>query len=363
MGAVDSPADLDLRAGTAARRLDQRLERLPAGHPSSPDYPDRGSLVREAPDIGEREAPNVGDGEVLDVGEGEVLDVGDGDVADRVRPLTDAEHAEHVTEVEVRLEEAQAAGLSTDVQHTLDEGREIWTDERRALHDALVEDLYARSAGVPCEGKAILAGGLPGAGKTTVLDKFVGVDLSYYLMINPDLIKEEMASRGLIPAVDGLTPMEASDLVHEESSHIAKRLANRAEADGKNIIWDFTMSKPGSIAERVESLRAADYSQVDGVFVDIPVEVSIRRADARHREGHDEFRAGQGFGGRHVPEATILNSADAEWGSGNRRNFEQLKSAFDGWSRYDNSVDGRDPVLVESQTRPGPESRTDKERR
>jgi len=60
-----------------------------------------------------------------------------------------------------------------------------------------------------------------------------------------------------------------------------------------------------------------------------------------------------------VPESTILKNADAEWGSGNRRNFEQLKSAFDAWSRYDNSVDGRDPVLVESQSRPG----IDRERR
>jgi hypothetical protein len=171
------------------------------------------------------------------------------------------------------------------------------------------------------------------------------------MMINPDLIKEEMARRGLMPTVDGLTPMEASDLAHEESSHIAKRLANRAQADGKNVIWDITMAKTGSIAERVESLRAAGYSQVDGVFVDIPVEVSVRRADARHREGHDEFRAGQGLGGRYVPEATILKSADAEWGSGNRRNFEQLKSTFDSWRRYDNSVDDRDPVLVESRAR------------
>ena len=179
------------------------------------------------------------------------------------------------------------------------------------LHDALVEDLYARSAGAPCEGKAILAGGLPGAGKTTVLNKFADIDLSQYMMINPDLIKEEMAKRGLIPAVDGLSPMEASDLVHEEASHVAKRLANRAEADGKNVIWDFTMSKTSSIAEQDRVAARAGYTPVDGVFVDIPVEVSVQRADARHREGHDEYRAGNGLGGRHMPEATIMNSADA----------------------------------------------------
>ena len=42
--------------------------------------------------------------------------------------------------------------------------------------------------------------------------------MSQYLMINPDDIKEEMARRGMVPEIEGLSPMEASDLVHEESS-------------------------------------------------------------------------------------------------------------------------------------------------
>ena len=103
MGAVDSPTDLELRDGVSGRRLDERLERLAAGHPSSPDYPDRQLLVREAADVADE----------------------DGD-ADRVRPYSDAEHAEHVAEVEVRLDDARAAGLSTDLQHTVDEEREVW---------------------------------------------------------------------------------------------------------------------------------------------------------------------------------------------------------------------------------------------
>ena len=51
-----------------------------------------------------------------------------------------------------------------------------------------------------------------------------------------------MARRGMIPEVEGLSPMEASDLVHEESSYLARQLALRAQADGKNLIWDITMS-------------------------------------------------------------------------------------------------------------------------
>ena len=323
MGAVDSPTDLtlrdsgELRDRPAAGGLDQRLQRLADGHPSSPRYPDN------------RPADGGGDPR-------------------EVRPLADAEHAEHVAEVRERLAEAHAAGLETHVQFTLDGGQEVWTDERDALHGAIVDDLYARCSEVPCDGKAILAGGLPGAGKTTVLREFADLDLSQYLVINPDVIKAEMAKRGLIPDVTGLSPMEASDLVHEEASQVAKRLASRAEFDGRNVIWDFTMSDTSTIADRVDSLRSAGYVRVDGVFVDIPVEVSVQRAADRHRNGHDEYRAGIGLGDRYIAEATIMKHADSSWGSGNRKNFEELKPKLDGWSRYDNSVDGRAPALVES---------------
>ncbi len=333
MGAVDTPTELDQRARAHSGGLERRLQQLADGHPSSPRYPDRPPPDSRPPDSRppDRRSPDR-----------------QGD-PDQVRPLTDAEHAEHVAEVRARLAGAHAAGLETHLHHTLDQDHELWTDERDSLHEVIVEDLYARSAGVPCEGKAILAGGLPGAGKTTVLNRFAHIDLSQYMVINPDLIKKEMADRGLIPSVADLSPMEASDLVHEEASHVAKRLANRAEADGRNVIWDFTMSKTSSIARRIESLRAAGYTRVEGVFVDIPIELSAQRADLRHREGHDDYRAGHGLGGRYIPESTIMKNADDSWGSGNRKNFEELKSRFDGWSRYDNSVDDEPPVLVESR--------------
>ena len=318
MGAADSRSDLiernELRAGKAVSSLERRLEQLPDSHPASPRY------ARDT--------------------SGPATDA---------RPLTDAEHAEHVHEVRMLLDEARESGLATDAQHTIDKKREVWSDERETMHDGMVEDLYSRSAAVPCEGRAILAGGLPGSGKTTVLHAHAGIDLSQYMMINPDDIKEEMARRGLVPEVDGLSPMEASDLVHEESSYVAKRLANRAESDQRNVIWDITLSRTSSAAERVESLRKAGYGEVNAIFVDISIEVSARRADNRHREGSDQYRAGDGLGGRFLPSETILRYSDPDWGSQNRKNFEELKSRFDTWSRFDNSVDGRAPVLVETR--------------
>jgi predicted kinase len=330
--AADDLADrtaLPDRTGDRAE-LRQQLGRLPPGHPSSPVEAD-GTPRPPEPGLRCRDSP----------------DASPEDHADW-RPLTDAEYAEHVAEVKERLDKARADGLATESRYVIDPDGETWTPERRAGHDAIIADLYEAAHEVPCERRAILAGGLPGAGKTTVLEQHAGIDRSRYLTINPDEIKNEMAKRDMIPEVAGLTPMEASDLVHEESSHVAKRLGRRAMREGKNVIWDITMASRESTERRISDLRAAGYAQVEGIFVDIPVDVGIRRSDARHREGHDSYRAGHGLGGRFVPAEVIGSQADPDWGSRNRRTFEQVKPQLDAWLRCDNSVDGRAPVLADS---------------
>jgi predicted kinase len=195
-----------------------------------------------------------------------------------------------------------------------------------------------------------MAGGLGGAGKSTVLADQADVERSQYLTINPDDIKEHMAERGLVPEVEGLSPMETSDLVHEETSLIAKRLAARALSDGKNVIWDITMASQTSAQGRIDDLKEAGYT-IKGIFVDIPVETSVRRAESRHRHGHEDYRYGTGHGGRYVPSNVIRENTDERWGSVNRRTFEEVKHEFDGgWALFDNGVDGRDPRLVASSS-------------
>jgi predicted kinase len=312
------------------QELGAQLGRLPPGHPSSPVEADG---TPKPPERGLRHFDLT-----------EARPAADADT----RPLTDAEHADHVKEVRALLDKARVDGLETESRYITDPDGETWAAERRAGHDAIIADLYAAASDVPCERRAILAGGLPGAGKTTVLEHHAHIDRSQYLMVNPDEIKKEMAKRSMIPEVAGLSPMEASDLVHEESSHIAKQLALRAVPEGKNVIWDITMSSRESTERRISDLRASGYSRIEGIFVDIPVDVGVTRSDARHREGHEEYRAGHGLGGRFVPAEVIASQTDPDWGSLNRRTFEQIKPQLDAWSLCDNSVDGRAPVLVDS---------------
>jgi predicted ABC-type ATPase len=321
MVAADASSALSARPDERRQRdaaaLGRHLAGLPDAHPSSRRY---------AADSGDAGRANSGDGS-------------------RIRPLSDAEHVRHVAEARARIEQARAY-QSTDVRHTIDDRHWVWSYQRRLEHDDLVDSLLSGASGVRCDRSAILAGGIAGAGKTTVLTEHAGIDLPRYLMINPDSIKEEMGRRGLIPQVRGLTPMEASELAHEESSHLAKRLAHRAQAEGMNIIWDVTMAKADSGRKRIAELRAGGYHHLEGIFVDISVDVSLRRTEARYRDGHESYRTGDGPGGRLVPPELILGSHDDRWGTANRRNFEEIKDQFDAWRCYDNSVDGCVPRLV-----------------
>jgi predicted ABC-type ATPase len=332
-GEVNTPVE----AHVPQTDLRGRLERLSAEHPSSPHGHDDSSTPLPT-DLADLELPlpenRTDDGAPI--------------TDQRERPLTDEEFAEHVRAVRDRLEEARIAGMATNEQYTVDPKRQVWSEERVEIHDTIIEDLYRRAVDVPREGRAIIAGGLPGAGKSTVLEMYAGIDRPQFLTLDPDDVKAEMARRGLIPQVEGLSPMEASDLVHEESSRITKLIAARAQAEGKNIIWDITMSSKSSTERRIGDLRSHGYTDIEAIFVDIPPHVSAIRAETRYRIDQEEYRNGEGEGGRFVPPELIARQADPEWGSVNRKTFEAVKTTCDRWSLYDNSVDGYSPWLVNS---------------
>jgi predicted kinase len=368
----DNPANEETQypAGDEAQpaeELDPGTDAEPVNPPDSSGDDDLATLAAPSPeapapqveesdnDVGPEPMPVTDSEPTNDMGPGaetaagsEPTEFGSTPEADTlISALTDKEWAEHVVEVRDKLEKAHSDGLATDHVYTIDPDREQWTSERDKVHGEIVRYFYDRAAEVPCEHRAIVAGGLGGAGKTTVLTEQAEINLAEYLTINPDNIKEELARRNLIPNIEGLSPMEAADLVHEEASAIAKQLARLAQSDGRNVIWDITMSSLESTQRRIDSLRSAGYSNVDGFFVDIPLETSVRRTQFRHREGHEKYRLGEGSGGRYVPPEVIREQADQDWGSKNRRTFEIMKKSFNSWRLYDNSIDGRRAVLLE----------------
>lgn len=266
--------------------------------------------------------------------------------------LTDEEYEQHLEQVSSSVSKAIADGEETNVKYSLNGVEGGYTRDRRRQQRVLLDGLWHKlGKNVPREGKAVMAGGLGGAGKSTVLGKFAGIDNSQYLTVNPDDVKEAMVEAGMAPEVEGLSPMETAALTHEESSYLASVLANRAYEEGTNIIWDITMSSPGSTAKKVEEMREAGYNSIEAVFVDIPLETSVERAAERHRRGMEKYRAGEGQGGRYVPPEIIRKNKSDTYSSKNRETFENLKGQFDGTVVYDNSEYGRDPVKLRGSGR------------
>ena len=189
----------------------------------------------------------------------------------------------------------------------------IWTPERNKVQGLLIADLYGQADDVACERNAVMAGGLRGADKASALAQ-QGIDPTLYLTISIDDLIEEMAARELIPRISGLSPLDAADLVHAEAQFLAKRLGLRALADGRNLIWDITMASAPSVEPWLSTMRLAGYAAT-GIFVEIDLEESVRRSEAEHRRGHDEYRNGRGYGGRYVAADAIRALADTPAGA------------------------------------------------
>lgn len=237
---------------------------------------------------------------------------------------------------------------------TVKNGVMSYDPEREEMHREIVESFIndAVKRGVPAEGRALFSGGLGGAGKSYVL-KRGGYHPDGYLTINNDDIKEALAKRGAVPKVLGLTPMEASSLVHEEASDIMKTLMRTAKELKLNVIIDGTLGSAESAERKVRELRAAGYTSVKAVFVDIDPDTSKKRAQIRYKDGMDRYTMGKnGLGGRWLPLRIIDDnrSEDSRFSSRNAENLVRLYSSglFDGKPDvWDNNVDGRQPERVD----------------
>lgn len=247
----------------------------------------------------------------------------------------------HVAYVEWALEVAP----TTEALFKLGDGS--WEPERVRQQNALLEDYWLRHHGddMPREGKAIIAGGVSGAGKTTVLERQPAIQDERYFVVNPDDMKEAMAARAMIPAIPALSPMEASANAHEEASMLAKRLAERAYRQRTNVIWDITMSSDTSVPDRLAAMREAGYGQIDAVFVDTDLETARVRVMQRWRRGQERYWAGEGLGGRYVPDGFIDMSKPDNPGfsSRNQEIFYRFRDEFSSTVEYDNS--GLEPVV------------------
>jgi hypothetical protein len=244
--------------------------------------------------------------------------------------------------IETKVEQAKKDGLEADTK-----GNPVftWDPKRAKQHDEILAHFWSREfEKVPSEGKAVISGGIGGAGKSTILKSHADIERDAYGTVNPDDIKEYMAEKGMVPKIEGLDPMEASALIHEESSYLSKKLADKAYGQKKNMIWDITMNRPNSVQDRLDDFTKYGYGEVKAVFVDIPVELSVQRAVGRWWQGHEDPDVK--IGGRYVSPTLIRSQAAEQGGTLNRRVFDKFAPKFDSWELW--STEGPTPKQISS---------------
>lgn len=208
-------------------------------------------------------------------------------------------------------------------------GERVFTEERSLLHESIITE-YLEKYGydnVLSDGKIFLTGGLSGSGKTFILNNYTKIDSSDYLLINSDPINYIFAERGLIPSVRGLTPMEASTLVHQESLHIMELIQNKASDMGKNMIFDLTMTNKFYPVKTIVSLKEKGYTDFRALFVNNTIENSAKNGFNRYKKGMDNYILGNNnIGGRYVPQGVLLSQVakNPDYDSANAEVFAYL---------------------------------------
>ena len=159
-------------------------------------------------------------------------------------------------------------------------GEPVYTPERQALHDQIVNYFMATGA-TPVDAAnrtAVILGGGSASGKSS-LDASQAPDKSNAVTINADDIRAQLPE---YIAMKG--NLNAANFSHEEASDITKQLQAVAQAGERNIVLDGTgNSTLAKLSGKIDSMTRAGYN-VSGVYVTTSVAIAKERAYSRFQK-------------------------------------------------------------------------------
>jgi len=200
------------------------------------------------------------------------------------------------------------------------------------MHRDIVHGMLEQAQGVPSGRKAVIIGGIPSPQRDRAA-KVIAPEKDH-VHVSVSRVKDEMVRRGMVPEVRGLSPAEASLLVHGEAEHVTGLLAREAARRGKDIALHTAMSDPEAVRAHAAGLGQGGHSvHVVHVHVD-PARAADSHA-ARHRLGHEAYRRQESPGGKYLPPA-LIRAADAGNGeTANSRAFRVIKPYLQSWEHWD----------------------------
>jgi predicted ABC-type ATPase len=252
------------------------------------------------------------------------------DLASEIMENQPPEIQEKMAEAERKIREG-----TQSIEEYRDPETGEWNPERRALHERIIQGVMKEAGEAPDgEDKQIwVTGGLPGAGKSGVLEHREAFPEGT-IKIDSDRIK------AMLPEYEGWN----ATLLHEESSAIVQELFRRSTTEGRNIVYDATLKTTEKAEELIAGLENMDYG-VNVIYVDIPMAMSMERAIERFATQ----------GGRYVSPMYI-----ATHDSKNVKTLATLRDSVSSWEHWDNSQPaGQEPTLMATGGRETTEGETD----
>lgn len=225
------------------------------------------------------------------------------------------------------IEEMIRNGKQSIEEHTDPETGEF-TPEREALHRRIINQIMDEAGEQPEreEGQPPIfwaTGGLPGSGKSTVMNARGETFNEGTVRIDSDRIKT------MLPEYEGWN----AGLLHEESSHIVGELMRMAHEQQRDIAYDATLKTTAKAQDLINEVRSAGYSP-RVIYVDVPMAMAMERTVNRFLNQ----------GGRYVPLQYIATH-DAK----NIKTLSTLRDEVDYWEHWDNSQGyGEMPTLLAS---------------
>jgi len=190
-----------------------------------------------------------------------------------------------------------------------------YTKERKKLHDKILNHKdFNNPKAKPKKGEkptAYIFAGAPGAGKTTVLNKYVKDDV---VNLTADDIKEHLTFKG--EKYNGFN----SVAVHRESLDINKAMINKHINEGNNVILDKTLKTMGNAEKLIKKLKDKGY--------EVHLLASLVDADVAIGRAHQRFKEIKRF----VPYELIAKSS-----SKIKANVMKLRDKVDSYAFVDNN--------------------------
>ena len=217
------------------------------------------------------------------------------------------------------------AGKENSLSRFLDENGNL-TPERAALHKEIIDNFIAEHIPV-ADGETpvlVMYGGGPASGKSTVLENmYSNPDKISTVTVDPDEIKKYLP--GYLRMAE--TSDQAAGYYHEESSMIAKQLAEVLFKENYNVVYDGTGDgSVNSVMKKINGARSRGY-KVNAAYVTVDTDEALRRNQGRY----DRAKA-RGEVAR-LPDPEMVRETHRKV----TQILTQLSSEFDSVSLYDNN--------------------------